>query len=193
MILSPRTVRHLLTLIIHSKVFWQCGTLWKKVPCFAFASVQLFGNFMAPLNFCRIPDWCCFMMSRLLLVAVIHCIDDIICTERALEASTAYHCWRVLAAACGGNIPDDESPPPSNLFRALGAMIHLALVPFGPAHIRIADDRVDKMPKVFHSILDSRTLGPALAGQIFGQLGFACTQFHGRWGRAKLRPFVRRP
>ena len=58
-------------------------------------------------------------MSRLLLIAAIHCIHDIIFIEFALEAPTAYHCWRALAVACGWNVPDDRSPPPASLFRAL--------------------------------------------------------------------------
>ena len=47
----------------------------RQAPCYAYATAQLFGNSMAPLNFCRIPDWCCFVMSRLLRIAAIHCID----------------------------------------------------------------------------------------------------------------------
>ena len=74
----------------------------------------------------------------------------------------------------------------------LGAFVDLRGVPYLPAKISVAEDRVEKMLTLFRDILYKRNLGPALAGQIFGQLGFACTQFHGRWGRAKLRAFVRR-
>ena len=170
-------------------------TMWdpvRKQPCFAYAAAQLFGNSAASLNFCRIPDWCCFVGGALFRTAFVHCIDDLIFFERSSEAPTAYHCWRSLADAYGWNIPDDKSPPPTRLFGALGAMIDLRALPSGAAVISIAKDRVDKMTTIFNSILESRTLGPALAGQIFGQLGFACSQFHGRWGRAKLHPFVRR-
>jgi len=98
----------------------------------------------------------------------------------------------VFAAVCGWNIPDDKSPPPEYVFRALGAMIDLSGLPERDAVVRVAEDRAEKMVTLFNQILFDRKLSPALAGQIFGQLGFTCTQFHGQWGRATLRPFVRR-
>ena len=59
------------------------------------------------------------------------------------------------------------------------------------ARIQVADDRVAKIVQMFRDILDMRNLGPALAGQIFGQLGFACSQFFGRWRCARMRPISR--
>ena len=41
-------------------------------------------------------------------------------------------------------------------------------------------------------ILDSGHLNPAMAGKVWGRLGFSCTQMFGRFGRAKLRPSSRR-
>ena len=164
----------------------------KQCPCFGLAAAQLFGHSAAPQNFCRIPDWCCFVTSRLLLLAFIHCIDDMINFERCSEAQTAFNSWRVFADACGWLIPDDKSPPPSLWFRVLGAFVDLSDLPWSNAHIRVAEDRVQKMVDLFNDILSKGSLSPALSGQIFGQLGFACSQFHGRWGRAKLRAFVRR-
>ena len=71
-------------------------------------------------------------------------------------------------------------------------MICLASEPGGDSFVHVTSDRAEKMVAAMDSLLDSKRLPPALAGQLFGQLGFTCTQFHGKWGRAKLRPFVRR-
>ena len=41
-------------------------------------------------------------------------------------------------------------------------------------------------------VLSAEALPAGLAGQLFGQLGFTCSQFFGRWGRAMLRSISRR-
>jgi len=74
----------------------------------------------------------------------------------------------------------------------LGAFFDLSSLPFGLARVIVSPDRVEKLWDAIHSVIKSHGLGPAQAGQLFGQLGFTCSQFFGRWGRAKLRPFSRR-
>ena len=78
------------------------------------------------------------------------------------------------------------------LWYCFGVFIDIRSLPRLPPVIRLAEDRYWKLIRSLHSILDSSALGPALAGQLFGQFGFSCSQFFGRWGRAKLRPFSRR-
>jgi len=126
------------------------------------------------------------------LIAFVSCIDDLIFVENSETADSAYKAWRQLAACCGWVIPDEKSPPPDFTFRALGALVHLASRSGECSSIRITVERMEKMVKVFDAIEKQGMLAPSLAGQIFGQLGFAGTQFHGKWGRAKTRPFVRR-
>ena len=160
--------------------------------CFAIAGAQLFGCSAAPLNFCRIPNWCSIVVARLLLIAFISCIDDMIFFERDNFADVAYRVWRSFAKACGWFIPDDKSPPPNFVFRALGAFVHLVSPTCAESLVAITEDRAGKMQKALSDILSDCKLTPSYSGQIFGQLGFACTQCHGKWGRAKLRPFIRR-
>ena len=164
----------------------------RKVPCFAIAAAQLFGCSCAPLNFCRIPDWCTFVSSRLLFAAFISCIDDIIFVEPDHFVDSAYKLWRLFANLCGWAIPDAKSPPPTASFRALGAIVRLSSQTCAKSSIQVSKDRVDKMIKILIEIENDGGLASGLSGQIFGQLGFACIQVHGKWGRAKMRPFVRR-
>ena len=169
--------------------------IWHPVyqcPCFAVPVAQLFGSSSAPVTFCRIPDWCTFAASCFLLLAFIHCIDDIIFIERDECADVAYQAWRLLADTCGWLIPDDKSPPPEFIFRALGVMFDLSPVPCSSAIIRIAKERVSKLIDALNEISSSQHLAPAHAGQLFGQFGFSCSQFFGRWGRGMLRAFSRR-
>ena len=163
-----------------------------KKPCYAVAAAQLFGSSSAPLNFCRIPDWCAFISSRVAWTAMIHCIDDLIFFEQRQLADSGYRLWRLFADCCGWDIPDEKSPPPEPWFRVLGAVIDLTRLPWQPAQILVAEDRKQKLLTVINEVISSKALGSALAGQLFGQLGFTCSQFFGRWGRAKLRPLSRR-
>ena len=158
---------------------------------FGVAGAQLFGCALAPTNFCRIPDFCAFVASRLFFLALIHCIDDVMTAEACDTIMLGYKVWRRFAAACGWNIPDSKSPPPEALFRVLGAMIDLRQTPLPPV-IRLAEDRYEKLYRALTQVMESGSLASGLAGQLFGQLGFSCSQFFGRWGRAKLRPFSRR-
>ena len=122
---------------------------------------------------------------------MIHCIDDIMTAEAKDTVLLGYKVWRRFAAACGWDIPDSKSPPPEALFRLLGAMIDLRKTPLPPV-IRLAEDRYVKLYGIISRILKDGSLASGLAGQLFGQLGFSCSQFFGRWGRAKMRPLSRR-
>ena len=70
-------------------------------------------------------------------------------------------------------------------------MIDLTHTPLPPVD-KLAEDRFLKLSRAAISVLSSRSLTAGLAGQLVGQFGFSCSQFFGRWGRAKLRPFSRR-
>ena len=66
----------------------------QKKRVFGMAATQLFGSGNAPLNFCRYPDFCCRLLARLFAIASVHCVDDILCAERA---STCFFCFLRLA------------------------------------------------------------------------------------------------
>lgn len=52
-----------------------------KCQVFGVAGARLFGCSVAPVNFCRIPDWCAIVVSRLFVLTLTHCIDDIVIVE----------------------------------------------------------------------------------------------------------------
>ena len=112
-----------------------------------------------------------------------HCIDDIMTSERVETIHVAYKVWRKFVDLCGWDVPDEKSPPPADLFRVLGAMIDLTKTPLSPV-IRLAEDRYEKLLRSAWAVLDAQSLGAGLAGQLFGQFGFSCSQFFGGWGRA---------
>ena len=159
---------------------------------FAIATCQLFGSGNAPLNFCRFPDTCCTWMAVLFAVCCGHCVDDLLAIERASTSFSAYMSWRALALACGWDVPDSKSPPPSSVLRTLGAMTDLSEFPDGPILLRAVEERCESIRVVLNNVLSSKYLMPALSGKIFGKLGFLSSQFYGRMGRSFLRAFARR-
>ena len=159
---------------------------------FFLAVTQLFGSGNAPLNFTRIPDWCCRVLAALFAIPAIHCVDDVIVIELLKRIGSGYKCWRSLAEMCGWDVPDKKSPPPSQFFRALGAMIDFRAYPGGPIRICPAEDRIEDLYAVLEAILWNRRLSPGSAGKLYGKLMFLSSQYFGRLGRALLRAYSRR-
>ena len=91
------------------------------------AVTQIFGSGNVPLNFTRYADFCCRALSALFEIPATHCVDDVIVLEVLKTIHSAFSCWRSFAVLCGWDVPDEKSPPPSQLFRALGAMIETCL------------------------------------------------------------------
>ena len=153
---------------------------------------QLFGSKSAPLNFARVPDFCCYALASLLAVAADHCVDDILSIERAATSYSAFAAWRTIAEAMGWDIPDSKSPPPAAVVRTLGADTDLSATPVSPPVIRIAPFRAEHLDSLLAAVQEAGSLSAGLAGQLYGKLVFAASQLYGRFGCAKLRPFVRR-
>ena len=156
------------------------------------ASTQLFGGASAPVNFARYPSWCCGAVAVLAAIAMDHCVDDLLCVEPLCTIDAAYRFWRGFADLCGWDVPDAKSPPPSRLTRLLGAISDLRLTPMCAPCFRIAEDRAEKISRILKMVAKCNKLTPALAGNIWGQLGFSQTAMCGRFGRAMLRAFKRR-
>ena len=167
-------------------------TCWQRLQVFFLAVSQLFGSGISPLNFSRVPDWCCRALAFLFAIGAIHCVDDVLVFERSATVDSAYCCWRIFAALGGWDIPDAKSPPPAEFFRVLGAMVDLRQFPDKPMLLRAAVDRVAALMDLLNGILSSASLSSALAGKVYGKLMFMSSQFYGRLGRALLRPFSRR-
>ena len=151
-----------------------------------------FGGKSCLVNFARVPDWCCHALATMAGLATSHCVGDVLAVDRKTTIFSRWLVWRVLAACCGWVVPDSKSPLPSQVHRILGATSDLSLTPCFPPTLSISQDRVSQLTCMIKDVLESGHLHPAMAGKLWGHLGFSCTQMFGRFGRAKLRPFSRR-
>ena len=182
----PSDPRQALDFVIAS---WDTDNI-KQV--FFLAVSQVFGSGNAPLNFTRYADFCCRVLAGLFAIPAVHCVDDIIVFELLKSVMSAFECWRCFADLCGWDVPDAKSPPPSQSFRGLGAIIDLSQYPAGPLLFRPAEDRINDLILTLQKVSEEHKLSPALAGKLYGKLMFMSSQYFGRLGRALLRAFSRR-
>ena len=174
---------------------WHVVATWcpdRCQPALGIAVAQLFGGKAAPVNFARIPSWCIYALAFFFSAAYIHCVDDMLSIEREETAYSGYWGWRHFAAFCGWDIPDKKSPPPLPTLRVLGAWCKLSPLPRSPAVLEILPERAQQLRAEVLQVLRDGRLLPGYAARLVGKLGFASTQLFGKYGRAKLRPFVRR-
>ena len=162
----------------------------KRCPAFLVGRTQFFGGKSCPVNFARVPDWCCHVLATMAGFATSHCVDDVLAVDRKTTIFSGWLVWRVLAACCGWVVPDSKSPLPSQVHRILGATSDLSQTPSNT--FNLTRQRVSQLTCMVKDILESSHLHPSMAGKVWGRLEFCCTQMFGRFGRAKLRPFSRR-
>ena len=114
-------------------------------------------------------------------LATSHCVDDVLAVDRKTTIFSGWLVWRVLAACCGWVVPDEKSPLPSQVHRILGATSDLSQTPYGPPTLSIAQDRVEQLSSMIRDVLDSGSLTPAMAGKLWGRLGFSCSNVWSVW------------
>jgi hypothetical protein len=170
-------------------------TLWNPIEAktvVGLAVAQLFGSRSSPLNFSRFPDWCSFVCSRLFLLGLWQCIDDLIAIERQVTAPSGREAWLVLAACCGWDVPLKKSPVPLQCFRALGIFLNLKPLPAAHATIVVCERRIEGLIDTLRGIGESQSLTSGAASSLVGKLMFATVAFAGQYGRAMLKAFRRR-
>ena len=124
----------------------------KRCPSFLVGRTQFFGGKSCPVNFARVPDWCCHALASIAGLATSHCVDDVLAVERKTTIFSGWLVWRVLAACCGWVVPDEESPFPSQVHRILGATSDLSQTPCGPPTLSIAQDRVAQLTSMIRDV-----------------------------------------
>ena len=145
-----------------------------------------------PVNFARVPDYCCHVMGSLGAMGMSHCVDDMLVAERAATICSGYSLWRSVVALAGWDVPDKKSPPPTCSAQILGVLSDLSQTPHNPPQIRVTEARVRRLQAQLNEVLQKEKLGSGLAGKLWGRLQFASTQAYGRTGRAMLRALNRR-
>ena len=125
-----------------------------------------------PVNFARVPDWCCHVLATMAGLATSHCVDDVLAVDRKTAIFSGWLVWRVLAAFCGWVVLDSKSPLPSQVHRILGATSDLSLTRSGPPTLSISQDRVSQLTyaSAFHAIALKLLMEKLCTKPVFGAL-----------------------
>ena len=99
-----------------------------------------FGGKSCPVNFARVPDWCCHVLANMAGLGSSHCVDDVLVVDRKTTIFSGWLVWRVLAACCGWVVLDSKSLLPSQV-HAILATSDLSQTPCGPPTLSISQDR----------------------------------------------------
>lgn len=137
----------------------------RQYQVFVTAITQLFGGGHAPLNFTRYADFCVRALAAIFAIPAIHCVDDVIVLETLKTVFSAFASWRGFADLCGWDIPDAKSPPLSQCFRALGALLDFSGYPSGPMLIEPAEDRTEYLIEALLKLSHKKRLSPSRAGK----------------------------
>ena len=105
-------------------------------------------------------------MAFLFTMAMVHCADDMLSTERLSTVQSGFCAWRMLDDLCGWDVPDAKSPPPSVYVRALGAMTYYTSL---PTTIKVTKERELGLFNMLHTMKTTRKVLSGVAGQFFGE------------------------
>ena len=178
-----------------AKLQWTVVCVWSTEhgrPVFYVALCQLFGGKSPPLNFARYPAWLTECAAVLFALPLTHCVDDIIGIEPDELAMSGNIALKILCSVTGWAISETKAPPPASSFVVIGVELNLEEVPDKEATIRVSERRVEQLTKTLKAIKAEMKLGPGEAAALTGALGFSLCAVFGRFGRAKLKPFIRR-
>ena len=120
----------------------------KRCQAFLVGRTQFFGGKSCPVNFARVPDWCCHALATMAGLATSHCVDDVLAVDRKTTILSGWLVWRVLAACCGWVVSDAKSPLPSQVHRILGATSDLSQTPC----VAISQDRVAQLTSMVKDV-----------------------------------------
>ena len=121
-----------------------------------------------------------------------HCVDDMIAVEPAALALSGNWSLKILCALTGCAISEAKAPLSAPVFVVIGVELDLANVPEREATIKVSQRRIEQLTKTLQAIKVEGKLGPGNASALTGALGFSLCSAFGRFGRAKLRPYIRR-
>ena len=118
-----------------------------------------------------------------------HCVDDMIVVETQKHVMSGWRGWKRLNIATGWDISDEKTPLPCTAFPVIGVVLNLSCR--SPA-LNIAPTRIVALQWLLDQILQVSALGSGQAASLASKLSFALCACFGKYGRAKLRPILRR-
>ena len=148
-----------------------------------------FGSTASVWHFNRIADSICWLCRCLLLIVILHYVDDLGGVHDAGDAESAFRTFSRFCSILGIRLNTSKAQPPAPVQSLLGVRIEVL-----QNGVRVAPEprRLEKLRIVIKEALDAGELHPETASRLAGKMAFVNSTAFGRVGAAALRPVYAR-
>ena len=157
-------------------------TLWRH-------TVLMFGSTASVWSYCRVADLMTWLSRSLLLVPLLHFVDDFGSCETEITANSAFQCTQDVCSQLGVKFKESKAQPPAQRHVIQGVELELS---HDLAQIKCTPERRTRMDCVLLQMLLDDTLKPAEAAAVAGKLQFIAKSLFGKASAAAIRPFYQR-
>ena len=157
-------------------------TLWRH-------TVLMFGSTASVWSYCRVADLMTWLSRSLLLVPLLHFVDDFGSCETEITANSAFQCTQDVCSHLGVKFKESKAQPPAQRHVIQGVELELS---HDLAQIKCTPERRTRMDCVLLQMLLDDTLKPAEAAAVAGKLQFIAKSLFGKASAAAIRPFYQR-
>ena len=153
-------------------------TLWRH-------RVLPFGSPASVWHFGRLTDAMCWPVRTLLIVCILHYVDDLGGIQDSSDSASAFHSFSEFCDILGYRPKTSKAQAPGAAQKLLGVILE---VTSSGVRVRADPRRDQKLTLQIEQILHEGKLEPEVAAKLAGKLGFVPSTAFGRTGSAALRP-----
>ena len=157
-------------------------TLWRH-------NVLMFGSTASVWSYCRVADLMAWLCRALLLVPLLHFVDDFGSNETKATAPSAFSETQSTCKVLGLKFKDVKAQPPAKTQKLFGVSLTLE---HDKAVVECTDERRQRLDSMLLQILLDNELKPHQASALAGKLQFIAQSMFGKASIAAVRPFHQR-
>ena len=157
-------------------------TLWRH-------NVLMFGSTASVRGYCRVADLMSWLDRCLLLIPMLHFVDDFGGVDSSNLAQSAFECSQRVCGALGLKFKLSKAQPPTRAHKLQGVYLQLGET---EATVAMTPERAQRLDNQLKQVILDNKLSPKEASSLAGKLQFVTQSLFGRASAAALRPLYRR-
>ena len=141
------------------------------------------------MAFSRIADAICWLCRCLLIIVILHYVDDLGGVHDSSDAQNAFNTFSRFCELLGIRLKPSKAQPPAEQQSLLGVRIQVL-----PDGVRVSPEprRIEKLTGIIREALETGELQPEAAARLAGKIAFVNSTAFGRTGATALRPVYAR-
>ena len=157
-------------------------TLWRH-------GVLPFGAASSVWCFNKCVDALVFFARSLMMILVIHFVDDIGCPDAQHSANSSFRFFSEFCEVLGMRLKPSKAQSPALEHKLLGVILEICL---DGVRLSPAPDRLEKVLQIIKQSLADDCLEPTVAQRLTGKLNFLSTTLFGQAAAAAMKPLYAR-